>query len=334
MIEAAYYSKKKDSVKCVLCPHNCELKRNESGICKVRSNIDGKLYSTNYDILTAVNIDPIEKKPLFHFYPGKKVLSIGSNGCNLKCKCCQNWEIAHVSSKNYVNDKKMGGDELLEVAINRNGNIGLAYTYNEPVVWIEYMLTVAKKIKEAGLKNIMVSNGYINKKPLLDLIHVIDAFNIDIKSFSNQKYRDLAKGEIKPVKETIKIIVKSEKHVELTNLIVPGISDDINEFKEMINWIAGETGNETVLHLSRYFPAYKMTESATSTQLLEEMYQLAREKLKYVYLGNINIESSQDSFCSKCGKRVIKRRGYVTEVVALDENGNCEICSNKIIINN
>jgi len=227
MVEARYYnSVHNEKVKCELCPHFCELENGKLGICKIRSNINGKLYCTNYGLLTAVNMDPIEKKTLFHFFPGHQILSIGSNGCNLKCKCCQNWEIAHTSTKNYHNFKKTETQELIQIAKNRIGNIGIAYTYNEPITWFEYMTDIAISIKKAGLKNVLVSNGYINQQPLNELIEYIDAFNIDLKAFTEEKYQYIALAKLNPVKETIKTIVKSGKHIELTNLVIPGFNDD------------------------------------------------------------------------------------------------------------
>ena len=334
MIEARYYYKQENGyVVCELCPHMCELAVGKTGICKVRTNINGKLFNTNYGLLTAVNMDPVEKKPLFHYYPGKKILSIGSNGCNLKCKCCQNWEIAQTTTKNYLNFKKIEHNELIEIAQNRTDNIGVAYTYNEPVIWIEYMLDIAENIKKAGLKNVLVSNGYVNRIPLQNLLEVIDAFNIDIKAFTNDKYREIANSDLEPVKKTIKTIVDAGKHVELTNLIIPGINDNTEDFKKMINWIHNELGEETVLHLSRYFPAYKMKTEPTPILILKELFGIASEKLKYVYLGNVNIESSQDTFCSKCSNKLIERRGYFTRILAINEEGKCEFCSNQILKN-
>ena len=332
MQEALFYTSEDSGIiKCELCPHYCVLTEGNTGLCKVRTNIDGKLYSNNFERLTAVNIDPVEKKPLYHFYPGKKILSIGSNGCNLKCQCCQNWEIAHTSVKNYTNFKNIETDELLNIANDINENIGIAYTYNEPVVWFEYMIEIAQKAKKTGLKNVLVSNGYINKKPFDLLNQYIDAYNIDIKAFSEKAYMELAHSHLEPVLETIKNIVKTGKHLELTNLIIPTINDNIDEFNKMTDWIANELGTETILHLSRYFPAYKMKIDATPPDTLLKLFEIAKSKLKYVYLGNINTPSGQDTYCSKCGNLVISRKGYYTEIVALDEWGRCKMCNYKIV---
>jgi len=334
MVEAKYYQQGEGKkVRCNLCPHFCKLDSGATGICMVRINKEGKLYSNSYGMLTAVNMDPIEKKPLFHYFPGHEILSIGGNGCNMKCKCCQNWEISQSSTTKYHNFKTIELDEIVELAKSRNRNIGVAYTYNEPIIWIEYLMSIAGKIKKAGMKNVLVSNGYINPEPLDELLEFIDAFNIDLKAFTEDKYREMTKTSLQPVKDSIKKIGASGRHIEITHLVIPGFNDSSEEFWELVDWIYNETGENTVLHLSRYFPSYKMDEPATSPSVLKEFYDLAREKLNYVYLGNINIESAQDTVCSKCKNKVISRKGYLTNIMDIDSEGKCCFCGNPIIIN-
>ena len=334
MVEAGFYIKEdKNKVICKLCPHQCKIEEGKTGLCHVRTNHNGILYSDNYGKLSAINLDPIEKKPLYHFYPGSHILSLGSVGCNLKCQCCQNWEIAQTSVDQYGYFRNADQDEIIDIALNSEHNIGIAYTYNEPSVWYEYMVAMAIKVKENGMKNVVVSNGYLNEAPLDDLLHLTDAFNIDLKAFTEKAYHSLTKARLETVKKNIKRISKSHNHIEITNLIVPDINDDINDFKAMINWIADELGEQTVFHISRYFPSYRLSKSPTDISLLKEFYEIAREKLYYVYLGNVNIDESQDTFCSKCKRKVIERDSYRVKKMAVNKEGNCSYCNNTILIN-
>lgn len=334
MKEALYYRELTENhVECVLCPHYCKIAEGKVGKCKVRINLDGKLYSSNYDQLSAINIDPVEKKPLYHFYPGKKVLSIGSVGCNFKCSCCQNWEIAQTQVKNYSNFKKMEIAEIVKTALLRNENIGIAYTYNEPYIWYEYMLEVAKHIKKQGQKNIMVTNGFFNESPLSQMLEYIDAFNIDIKAFSENSYHQMTQAGLEPVKKSAQKIIENGKHLELTNLVIPGFNDSEDSFVEMINWIEGELGRDTVLHLSRYFPAYKMSDTPTPISTLERLYEIANKRLNYVYLGNVNQNFGQDTYCSKCGQKVISRNRYNVDIISVTEKGACGNCNHPIVKN-
>lgn len=334
MYEALFYEKLDDGkVKCNLCPHFCVLKEGHTGKCKVRSVSGGNLVSDNYGLLTAINFDPIEKKPLYHFYPGKEILSLGSNGCNLKCKCCQNWEIAHTSVKNYPHFKKYEIYEIINLALRHSQNTGIAYTYNEPTVWFEFMLDVAREAAHNNLKNIVVSNGYINPEPLEMLCEYADAFNIDLKGFSDDFYQKVTSSTLEPVKETLKALVDRNKHVEVTNLIIPTLNDDSQNFTEMVKWIADVLGRETVLHLSRYFPVYKMNIEATPPESMTRLYTIAKEHLSYVYLGNINISDAQDTVCPVCHRKVIERRGYFTDITGIGSQGECVQCGKKIVIN-
>jgi pyruvate formate lyase activating enzyme len=328
--EAVYYDRQNGKVKCNLCPHNCLIKEGNTGICNVRRYTDGKLVSENYGILSALNFDPIEKKPLYHFYPGTLILSLGSFGCNMKCKCCQNWQISQSSDINFSMRNSYTPQDMLRLARSRNNNIGVAYTYNEPTVWYEFMLETAELFKSAGLKNAVVSNGFINEEPLLELLKFIDAFNIDLKAFNERFYKEVSSARLEPVKNTLKIISKHKKHLEITNLVIPGLNDDESEFKTMVEWIADEIGTSTVLHLSRYHPMYRMNIEATSSLTLERLYKIAAGKLDYVFVGNINIKDYQDTKCSKCKNTVISRSGYFVEKSGIDKGGKCIYCGNLI----
>ena len=260
MQEASYYEKLPDNyVRCLLCPHHCRIKDGSVGICRVRSNHGGVLYSDNYATACCIRFDPIEKKPLYHFYPGSMILSVGTVGCNFRCKFCQNWEISQTCVKDYPYLKEVSSDRIIAQAGERSDNAGIAYTYNEPTVWFEYMLEIAKKAKAKGMHNVSVTNGFIDPEPLSELLDYVDAFNVDLKAFTEDFYHKLASASLEPVKDTIKSISKAGKHLELTHLIVPGHNDNPADFEEMLKWIAGETGGDTPLHLSKYFPDYQLT---------------------------------------------------------------------------
>lgn len=290
MKEAKYYeSLDNNKVKCLLCPHNCEIKEGLYGNCKSRINSGGKLYSTIYGKVAAIHIDPIEKKPLKHFYPHSKILSVGTSGCNLHCKFCQNYEISQCyikdMDKNYVED--LSPKELVDLAINQKDNLGIAFTYNEPFIWFEYVLDVSKIAKEYNLKTVMVTNGYVNEEPLKELNPYIDAYSIDLKSYDNYLYKNLAQGEIEPVIKNIEFIIKSGKHVEIDYLVIPNFNDDFDKFRELMVYYEKNFGKNICFHINRYFPRYKMTEEATPKETLQALEKIAKEYLNYVYVGNI-----------------------------------------------
>jgi pyruvate formate lyase activating enzyme len=330
-MRALYFEIQEDKkVQCNLCPHHCLLNDGQTGICRVRSNIEGMLVTDNYGKLSSIHADPIEKKPLYHFYPGRKILSIGSVGCNMQCNFCQNCEISQTSVKEFEWIKNYSAEILLKDACSLPGNIGIAYTYNEPVVFYEFMLDTAKEIHNKGLKNVMVSNGFIEEKPLLELIPYIDAFNIDLKAFTNDFYKKQTHSKLEPVKRTLEIISKSGKHLEITNLIIPTLNDNEKTFADMVNWISRTLGNNTILHLSRYFPRYLSEIMITSERTLIQFKKIAEKYLHYVYLGNVGLEAN--TVCAGCNKVVIERMGYQTKVLGLDKNGKCLKCYTPIAI--
>lgn len=329
--EALFY-KKSDGKKviCELCPHNCTIKHNNTGICRVRLNKDGLLYSETHGSLAALNFDPIEKKPLYHYYPGRTVFSIGTIGCNLDCKFCQNCDISQANTKNFPHLKPYIVPDIIKMALKHQDNIGIAYTYNEPVVYYEYMHDIAKEAKLNNLKNVMVSNGYINGSPLEELLNYIDAFNIDLKGFDEKFYKKYTGANLNPVLETLKTIKSKDKHLEITNLVIPTLNDDEKLFEDMVKWIAQKLGKEIPLHISRYFPRYKMNIHATPTETLEKFYEIANKHLSFVYIGN-DIKVGNNTFCNNCGKKVIERSGYYIYKSGLDIRGNCLECGNNII---
>ena len=282
---AMYFQKIEDSyVCCRLCPHNCVIKPGASGVCGARKNIGGELYCLNYGKITSIALDPLEKKPLYRFHPGKMVLSVGTFGCNFKCLFCQNWRIAHAHPETV----DITPHELVEKAkeLKTKNNIGIAYTYNEPAIWHEFVAETAREAKENGLMNVLVTNGFINREPLENLLPHIDAVNIDVKSFSEEFYCKICKGSLESVKETVKTCA-GKCHVELTTLVIPGLNDSLEEIGKIAEW-AASISDEIPLHLSRFFPNYKMDGMpSTPREILFKARDKAKEHLKYVYVGNI-----------------------------------------------
>ncbi|HEY8891120.1 MAG TPA: AmmeMemoRadiSam system radical SAM enzyme [Clostridium sp.] len=321
--EALFYEKQGDKIRCKLCPHNCLINGGEYGKCNVRINKEGKLYTINYGEITSFAKDPIEKKPLYHFKPGSKILSVGSFGCNFSCGFCQN----HSISQERARSEYISPEKLVEVCRNLEDNIGVAFTYNEPSIWYEYVYNSARLLKET-LKHInivLVSNGYIKEEPLKMILPYVDAMNIDLKAFNNKYYKDMCGGRVKPVMNTIKLASK-ECHVEVTTLLVNGENDSSEEIDE-ISAFLGSLNKDIPLHLSRYFPNYKMKNPATKVDVMFENRDIAKKYLNYVYIGNVaNIDNS--TYCPKCGYKVIERDGNHISVNISDEL--CPKCGYKI----
>lgn len=282
MKEALYWDKVDDKVHCHLCPHECIIANGKVGICGVRKHIDGKLYSLVYGETTSIALDPVEKKPLYHYHAGEYILSLGTKGCNFKCPFCQNWTISQDMD---APTEKITSERVIKEAKKRK-SFGIAYTYNEPFIWYEFVLDTAKLAKKEGLENVLVTNGYVNPKPLEDMLPYIDAMNIDLKSMDEEFYRKACGGRLEPVLYVIKRSAKA-CHVELTNLIIPGLNDSDEDFTRLVDWIYDNVGPEVPLHFSRYFQCYKLAKPTTPLDTLERAYQIAKKKLKYVYLGNV-----------------------------------------------
>jgi len=320
-------------LRCNLCPHHCTIGNGKTGICQVRKNVEGELYLQTYGAVSSMGFDPIEKKPLYHFYPGSIIFSVGSYGCNLGCKFCQNYDISQDVPRNIDLTKKLSPREIVDMAGEKRGNTGIAFTYNEPIVWFEYMMDIAEISKTKGMKNVMVTNGFINRQPLDELLEVIDAFNVDLKAFTEDFYLTQTMSKLKPVKESLKQIKHSGKHLEITNLVITDKNDDRRIFEEMIKWIKNELGEDTVLHLSRYFPTYKMSEPPTPPGTISDLYEIAREHLNYVYIGNMQTKDGQNTHCPGCGRKVIDRSRFDTRITGLNKNGKCAKCGTQIMAN-
>lgn len=327
MEEASYYKKLENRVvQCLLCPHSCTLENRQYGKCKTRVNQDGTLFTESFGILSSISSDPIEKKPLYHFHPGRSILSLGSFGCNLSCDYCQNCEISQINESVFSKHPSRDPEDMVNKARLHRNNIGLAYTYNEPTVYYEYMIACAERIKMHGLANVMVTNGYINKAPLEGLFPYMDAFNVDLKSFRNLFYLQRSGASLGPVLKTIEAIAKSGKHLELTFLIIPEFNDSDLEWSEMISWITDHCSAHTVLHVSRYFPYFKINKPPTPLATIRRFLEMAREKLAYVYPGNTpQLESH--TYCPSCGNKLIERFLYEAEVCGIGEKGNCNQCN-------
>lgn len=334
-MEGLFYSKiNDDKVICTLCPHNCTITDGKFGVCKVRKNVNGTLISENYGLISSMGFDPIEKKPLYHFYPGKEILSIGSIGCNLQCQFCQNYSISQTAVADFrKNCTTYTPEQIRDIALSHSANIGIAFTYNEPTIFFEFMLETAKIIKSAGLKNVMVTNGFINPEPLELLNNYIDAYNIDLKAFNDNFYKKYTKSNLEPVKETLINIMKAGKHLEITNLIIPTLNDSEVEFESMCQWIASNLGKEVVLHISRYFPIYKMAIEQTSIEQMILLYTIAKKYLSFVYLGNVLLDEGNNTYCNLCKELLISRKGYFTKIVSVDNQGNCAKCKQPIFKN-
>ncbi|MCE1165507.1 MAG: AmmeMemoRadiSam system radical SAM enzyme [Bacteroidetes bacterium] len=287
MKEASFYiTENKGRVKCVLCPKFCVIPEGSVGVCGTRENFSGKLYALSYSKPVAIHLDPIEKKPLYHFHPGAKILSVGTLGCNLNCRFCQNFDISQQFEKeDFDNITEVTPEQILSIC-KKNGYKFVAFTYNEPSVFFEYMFDIASLCKENGIGTVSVSNGQINEEPLLKLIDYIDAFNIDLKSFNADFYKKICGGDIETTKRAIEIISGKKKHLEVTFLLIEDLNDDEDEFDSMCRYIAGLDKN-TVLHISRAFPRYKMDFEPTPVELIDRFQKHASRYLNYVYAGNI-----------------------------------------------
>ena len=331
MHEASFYIKlDNNQVQCELCPRYCIVEEGRFGNCHARRNRSGTLSSEVYGKISAYNSDPVEKKPLYHFYPGKEILSIGTTGCNMHCVFCQNHTLSQCDNRRPVLIKNLTVDELVKATLKLKNNIGIAFTYNEPSINYEYMLEVAQKVKQNNMVTAMVTNGYINPDPLELLMNYIDAFNIDLKGFTENFYKKYSKSTLASVLATIKQVARSGKHLELTNLVIPTLNDDEDEFEAMCKWIVDELGENTVLHLSRYFPRFELNQYPTPPEVLFNLYDIAKSHLHHVYLGNMVTEIHSNTFCPNCNSTLVERTYYHIQPTGIDSEGKCKKCNTKV----
>jgi pyruvate formate lyase activating enzyme len=310
-------------LECQLCPVGCKLAEGQTGVCFGRKNSGGKLWAVNYGEIVSMALDPIEKKPLYHFYPGSQILSVGPNGCNLRCQNCQNWNI----SQELQPTRFMAPEQLVRAAQEMD-SVGIAYTYSEPLIWFEYIYDAAISSRELGLKTVLVSNGYINEQPFRELAPLIDAMNIDIKSMNPQFYRNTCKGSLDAVLRTAEIAIASGILVEITNLVITGLNDTDDDFRSLVDWLA-RLDRKIPLHFSRYFPQHKMDRPQTPTERLQRAFAIAREQLDYVYVGNIDLAGAGDTKCPRCQNTLISRQGYRISISGIVD-GCCAHCHSKV----
>ena len=325
MQEAAYYTKLEGSVRCTLCPHMCVLMNDELGRCRTRVNKHGVLVSLAYAQPCTVYVDPIEKKPLYHFLPGSKTLSIATGGCNLSCKNCQNHTISQASPTE-VTVGIVSPEHVVEEAL-AYGCASISYTYTDPVVYYEYMLAVARIAHLKGLKNVMISAGYINEEPLNALLPFLDAANIDLKCFDDHLYQKLCGIHLKPVLQTLKRLLANKVWLEITCLIIPQYSDDKATIDRMVSWLVDNGFSETPIHFNRFVPAHQLSHlNATPTELLRELAEKAIVKgMKHVYVGNVKSHFYHNTNCPACRQLLIERKGYEIEKKVNKKNA-CRCC--------
>jgi pyruvate formate lyase activating enzyme len=328
--EALYYAKiDKQTVQCELCPRRCFLTNGMRGVCRVRQPEKGKLYTYVYGNPCTWHIDPVEKKPVYHMLPATTAFSIATAGCNLRCKFCQNWTISQRPPEE-TDNIRMSPQEAVRTAI-KNNCASIAYTYSEPTIFYEYMLDTAKLAKKEGLKNIMVTAGYINEKPLRQLCKYIDAANVDLKGFDKKYLREVCGQELDPLLEALKIFKEEGVWLEITNLVVPTLNDDMETIRKMCVWIRDNLGPETPLHFSRFTPMYKLKNLyLTPVSTLEKAKKTAEGAgLKYVYIGNISTHPAHHTWCPDCRAVLIERMGYVIKQNNVT-GGKCKFCSRPI----
>lgn len=315
---ALFWTTSGDKVHCLLCPRECLIPPGNIGACGVRKNVDGKLVTLNYGLACAA-VDPIEKKPLYHWKPGSRILSLGTVGCNLFCPYCQNCHLSRFQT--FAGLAEVTPGEVLHLSRER-GTPSVAFTYNEPTVWYEFIYDASRALKKAGLGVVLVTNGYICQKPLGDLIPWVDAMNVDLKGFSDLSYSRIG-GTLDPVLRTITTAVERSVHLEITHLVVPGINDSLEEFKRMVQWIAG-VSKLIPLHISRYFPAYRWDRPPSPLSDIETREEIAAESLDYVYAGNLSLR--ENTYCPACGEVLIERDHPGGAVVHLMVDGTCPRC--------
>ncbi|MFA5336313.1 MAG: AmmeMemoRadiSam system radical SAM enzyme [Candidatus Omnitrophota bacterium] len=317
------------TVQCELCPRGCVLDEGRRGNCRVRANKGGKIITLVYGKPCAVHADPIEKKPLYHFLPASKAFSIGTAGCNLHCKYCQNWEISQ-SEPEKTNNTDMPPDTAVSAAA-AGGCRSIAYTYNDPVVFYEYMCDIARIARPRGIKSVAITAAYINPGPLAELCSTVDAIKVDFKGITEEFYKKVCFGRLQPVLDSLKVIKQRGTWLELVNLIVPTLNDGKDDISRLIDWVLDNLGEDVPLHFSRFWPQYQLRElPPTPEETLDMAWRTAKKKgVRYAYIGNIPGHDGNNTYCPKCGKLLLKRSGY--DVMENNiEGGKCKFCGQKI----
>ena len=316
-------------IQCQLCPKRCIINPGERGECKIRFNLNGKLITLTYGHPCAVHIDPIEKKPLFHFYPGEKILSIATAGCNLHCKNCQNWQISQAYPED-IPSYHLPPQNVVQLALKYNLNM-IAYTYSEPLAYYEYTLDTSIFAESYGLKNVLVTAGYLNQKPLKKLYRYTQAANIDLKFFDDNMYYRITTGRLKPVLDALILAREMDVWLEITHLVIPTLNDDFKKIEEMCKWIVKNLGEDVPLHFSRFYPHYLLTNlPPTAYSTLKKACDIALNSgIKFAYIGNVVGAKEESTYCPSCKKIIIKRVGY--QILEYNiKQGKCKFCGEKI----
>lgn len=321
-MNARYWTSVDGKIRCELCPHRCWIVEGRCGLCGVRVVRGGALTAAGYGQVSSAHLDPIEKKPLYHFLPGRMIFSVGGWGCNFACVFCQNWTISQQC--------RLTGEQVTPEAVaraaGRDGSVGLAYTYNEPLINIEFVRDCAGLVRAAGLVNVLVTNGYINPVPAADLLPWVDALNLDIKSMDEAFYRDQCRGTLRPVLDFAVQSVQAGCHVEITNLLIPGLNDGEDQVRRLATWVGANLGKTVPLHLNAYHPNYKLDRPPTSAAVLMRAFEVASAELAYVYVGNIHTAHGRDTLCPGCRAVLIRRSGFEARVAGVTPAGACAVC--------
>lgn len=330
--EAILYHEVGKALNCKICERRCIISPGKTGFCQMRENKGGKIYSLNYAATSSVAVDPIEKKPLFHFYPGSMVFSLGTVGCNFRCKHCQNWSISQADLKK-IPTKDMLPDEAIRLT-KEYGCKSIAWTYNEPTIWFEYTLDSAKIAKKEDIKTVYVTNGYMTEESFAEIKKYLDAANIDLKGMSEKFYADLCDARLQPVLDNIIRMHDSSIHIEVTNLMIPGYNDSDEDIKALVNFMVNEVGVEVPLHFTRFFPQYQMLDlPPTEIKYLEKAQKIAEEAgMKYVYIGNVPTGRGENTYCPECNELLIKRDGFQITGNNLLKKKKCPKCKAQIDI--
>ena len=325
MKEARFWRAENGRTVCSLCPHSCRIAPGKRGICGVRENREGKLYSMIYGKASSVQVDPIEKKPLFHFKPGHKVLSLGSIGCTFRCMHCQNFTISQAKLGEFGLDD-VSPEGVID-ACRSAGCTGISWTYNEPTIWHEFSYDTSVLAKKTGLHTSYVTNGYIQEPPMRELTECIDAMNIDVKAFREDFYKRTCKASLGPVLAATKIAHDSGVHVELTYLIIPGKNDDAAEIRDFSRWVVEALSPNVPVHFTRFHPDYLMTETpSTPMKTMDMAYGVAKEEgVRFIYVGNVPADERENTHCPKCGSLIVERSWFsILQLKAKD--GRCPSC--------
>jgi pyruvate formate lyase activating enzyme len=325
--EAMLYDNVGKALNCKICQRRCIISEGNKGFCTMRENDGGKLYTLNYAAASSVAVDPIEKKPLFHFYPGSTSFSLGTLGCNFRCRYCQNWTISQADLET-VQTNDIPPERAVELA-KEYGCKSISWTYNEPTMWFEYTLDSAKIAHKEDIKTVYVTNGYMSEEALELLAPHLDAANVDLKGMSDRFYSELCDARLQPVLDNIKRMHEAKIHLEVTNLVIPGYNDSEEDLKALINFMVDEVGVEVPLHFTRFFPYYQMQDvPPTEIQTLEKAYKMAKDAgMKYVYVGNVPHTDGENTRCPECGELLIERDGFQVVDEKLEKTRKCPSCS-------